>query len=151
MALQSANTLLAGDAFNAIRGNAFGWKAQAQNALASLQAGSVNSDFVFRMLDQLNGAIVSLTLWKAVSGLDAFATGQGYTGTMSVDCTAAITAAQACIAWVVTNFPVSSAPQSGFLEAYTLNADGSRTARSFTTVQTAGLQTVLTSFIATIG
>ncbi len=151
MALQSSNTLLAGEAFSLIRANAAGWKAQAQNALASLQAGSVNSDFVFRMLDQLAAAIIALTAWKAVSGLDAYATGQGYTGTMSADCTATIAAAQACLTWVVTNFPVSSAPQSGYLEAYTLNADGSRAARNFTTAQTAGLQTNLASFIATIG
>src|SRR5712671_5948665 len=145
MALQSSNAMLAGEAFAAIRSNAAGWKAQAQNANISL-AGTVNADFIFRMLDQLGGAITALNLWKAVAGLDTFATGQAYTGTMSVDCTATVNAAQACINWVVTNFPVSAT----FLQAYTLNADGSRTARTFTTAQTAGLQTALTSFIATI-
>jgi len=145
MPLQSSNTMLAGEAFAAIRNNAASWKAQAQNANISL-AGTVNADFIFRMLDQLGGAITALNLWKAVAGLDTFATGQAYTGTMSADCTATVNAAQACINWVVTNFPVSAT----FLQAYTLNADGSRTARTFTTAQTAGLQTALTSFIATI-
>jgi hypothetical protein len=146
MTLQSSNTMLAGEAYAAIRANAAGWKAQAQNANASLAAGSINTDFVFRMLDQLNTIIVSLNLWKAVSGLDTYATGQGYTGTMSTDCTATVTAAQTCIYWVVTNFPTSG----GFLQDYSLNADGTRTPRSFTSVQTAGLQTNLTSFVATI-
>lgn len=147
MALQSGNTFLAGDAYRAIRDNAAGFKAQAQNALASLQAGSVNSDFVFRLLDQTAGAITALTQWKAVSGLDAHATGQGYPGTMTTDCNATISAAQAIISWVVTNFPASG----GFLQSHALNADGSRTPRSFTSAQTAGLQTALTNFIATIG
>lgn len=146
MPLQSANTMLAGEAFAAIRSNAASWKAQAQNANISLAAGSVNSDFIFRMLDQLGGAIAALNLWKAVVGLDAFATGQGYTGTMSADCTSSVTAAQACITWVSANFPAAS----GFLQSHTLNADGSRTPRSFTPAQTAGLQTNLTSFVATI-
>ena len=137
--------MLAGEAFAAIRSNAASWKAQAQNANTSL-AGTVNSDFIYRMLDQLGGAIAALNLWKAVAGLDAFATGQGYTGTISADCTSSVTAAQNCIAWVVANFPNAG----GFLQAHTLNADGTRTARTFTTAQTAGLQTALTSFIATI-
>ncbi len=55
-------------------------------------------------------------------------------------------AAQSVISWVIANFPASG----GFLQAYTLNADGSRTPRSFSTAQTAGLQTALTSFVATI-
>jgi hypothetical protein len=147
MTLQSSNVMQAGDAYNLIRGNASGWKAQAQNANASLAAGSVDTNFVFRMLDQLNTIIVSLNAWKAVTGLDTYATGQGYTGTMSADCLATVNAAQACINWVVTNFPASG----GFLQGFTLNADGSRTARTFTSAQTAGLQTNLTSFVATIG
>src|SRR5712691_3392792 len=68
MSLQSSNTFLAGDAYSALRGNAAGWKAQAQNALATMQAGSINSDFVFRMLDQTAGAINAMTTWKAVAG-----------------------------------------------------------------------------------
>jgi len=146
MALQSSNAMLAGEAYAAIRSNAAGWKAQAQNANISLASGSVTSDFVFRMLDQLGAAIAALNLWKAVAGLDVHATGQGYTGTMSTDCTSSVTAAQSCIAWVVTNFPNSA----GFLQSHSLNADGSRTPRSFTPAQTAGLQTALTGFIATI-
>ena|SRR5258705_12432277 len=146
MALQTSNTMLAGEAFKVIRDNAASWKAQAQNANISL-AGTVNSDFIFRVLDQLGGVISALNQWKAVANLDTYATGQGYIGTMSTDCTTTVTAAQNCISWIVTNFPSSG----GFLQSETLNADGSRTPRTFTTTQTAGLQTALTSFIATIG
>jgi hypothetical protein len=150
MSLQSSNDLLAGDAYSLIRANAASYKAQAQNALLSLQAGSVNTDFIFKMLDQVSGAINALTTWKAVASLDAYATAQGYPTlqTLSVDCNTAITAAQAVLSWVATNFPADA---GGFLQGYTLNADGSRTPRTFTTVQTAGLQTALTNFIATIG
>lgn len=147
MALQSSNTFLAGDAFTAIRGNAAGWKGQTQNALAALQAGSVNTDFIFRLLDQTASAITALTAWKATAGLDTYATGQGYPTTLSTDCNSCITAAQSVISWVTTNFPADA---QGFLQGYTLNADGSRIPRSFTTAQTAGLQTALTNFVATI-
>jgi carboxypeptidase C (cathepsin A) len=145
MALQSSNTMLAGEAYAAIRSNAAAWKSQAQNANVTL-AGTVNSDYIFQMLDQLGGASAALNTWKAVAGLDAYATAQGYTGTMSTDCASSVTSAQACIAWVVANFPAAS----GFLQSHVLNANGSRLPRSFTTAQTAGLQTALTSFIATI-
>jgi hypothetical protein len=148
MAVQSANTLLMGEAFMAIRQNVIGWKAQAQSVLASLAGGSVNSDFVFyQVLDPLRGVITALQQWEVTASLDTYAAGQGYAGTMSADCAARITAAQACIAWIVANFPASG----GFLQSHTLNADGSRTPRSFTSAQTAGLQTALTSFIATLG
>ncbi len=147
MALQSTNVISPSEAYSAIRQNASAWRAQAQNALASVQAASVSSDFIFRMLDQFIGAIAALATWKIVAGLDAYATEQGYSGTMSADCTTTATAATACVSWVTTNFPTSG----GFITAYTLNADGTRTPRQFTTVQTAGLATALTAFIATIG
>lgn len=146
MTLQSSNTMLAGEAFTAIRTNAATWKAQAQNANLSL-AGTVSSDFIYRMLDQLNGAVTALNQWKAIAGLDSYATGQGYVGTLSSDCTATANAATTCITWVVNNFPASA----GFIQAYSLNADGTRTPRTFTTAQTSGLQTNLTAFVATIG
>ena len=148
MALQTQNTALApSDAYNFIRGNAQNVKALAQNALAVMQGGSISSLFVFSMLDQLIGIINSLTTLKAVSGLDAYATAQGYSGTLSADCTTCANAATTCINWVVTNFPASG----GFLQAETLNADGTRTPRQFTSAQTAGLQANLQAFIATIG
>lgn len=138
--------MLASEAFALIRTNVPGYKAQAQNALASMQGGSVDTNFVFRMLDQSGAIVTALDAWKAVAGLDAYATSMGYPTTMSTDCGAIASAATATINWVVANFPASG----GFLLDNTLNADGSRTPRSFTSAQTAGLQTQMSSLIATI-
>lgn len=140
-------TLLSGvspaDAYNMIRGNAAGVKAQAQNALISL-GGSVSTPFVFQVVDQLNSIAVALGQWKIVSGLDSYAAAQGYNGSLLADATACQSAATACVNWVTTNFPIGT--------AYTAwNADGSRVPHVFTTAQTAGLQTLLSAFIATIG
>jgi hypothetical protein len=130
-----------------IRVNAASVKAQAQNALTSLQTISVPTTFIFQMLDQLAGIIAALNQWKTITGLDAYATSQSYSGSLSADCGTCATTATACISWIVTNFPASG----GFLQAESLNADGSRTQRLFTPAQTAGLQTVLSSFINSIG
>jgi len=147
MILQSSNAMLAGEAFSSIRVNQNSWKAQAQNAQVVMQTGPVGAQFIFSMLDQLSGLIAAINLWKVVAGLDAYANGQGYVGTMSTDVAACGTAALACINWVVANFPNAG----GFLQSETLNADGSRTQRNFTSAQTLGLQTALQAFIATIG
>ena len=124
-------------------------KDRATNAVAVLAGGSVDTVFVFNLLDQLSGLISNLNAVKTTSGLNAYATSEvpGYAGNMTNDITATINAAQACIDWVVANFPVS-AP---WLLAFQLNADGSRTSRLFTSVQTAGLRTNLQSLLATIG
>lgn len=150
MVLQTPNTLTTPqNAFALIVGNAQNIKAQAQNALASLQGGSVDSNFIFVMLDQLRNIISSLNSLKVIAGLDAYATAQGYTGSLVSDCTNCANAASTCIAWIVANFPKDST--LAFLLSHTLNADGSRTPRLFTPAQTAGLQTNLQAFIATIG
>jgi hypothetical protein len=129
---------------------AIGAKAQAQNAVTTMQGGSVNTTFVFQMLDQINALIGLLNADISIAGLNSYATAQcpGYAGTLTTDITAVINSAQAVINWVVSNFPVDS---QGFLQAFKLNADGSRSPASFTSAQTAGLQAALQSFIATIG
>lgn len=144
MALQTTNSNISpADAYNLIRSNAAGVKAQAQNALISL-GGNVTTPFIFQMVDQLAGIAAALNAWRVISGLDAYATAQGYSGSLASDAASCANAAQACITWVTTNFPIGT--------AYTgWNADGSRVAHSFTTAQTAGLQTNLQAFIATIG
>jgi hypothetical protein len=141
-----ATGMLAGEAFALIRNYVPQYKAQAQNAVSVLSASNANTDFIFSILDGLNGAIVNLAAWKSANGLDAYATGQGYPTAISTDCTAIISAAQNSVNWVVTNFPKSG----GFLLGYSLNADGSRTPAFFTPAQTVGLQTALSALIATI-
>lgn len=148
MPLQTPNTLATPQAsFGEIVGNAQNIKALAQNALIFMQANPITTPFVFSMLDQLGNVISSLNILKATTGLDAYATAQGYVGSLVADCGTCATAAQTCITWIVTNFPSSG----GFLQAEKLNADGSRTPASFTPAQTAGLQTDLQAFINTIG
>jgi hypothetical protein len=126
-------------------------KERATSAVATMAAGPVDTTFVFSLLDGLAGLIANLNSVKNTAGLDAYATAQvpGYAGTMSSDITATINAAQACIDWVVANFPKDST--ASFLLAQSLNADGSRTMRSFSAAQTAGFRTALNNLLATIG
>jgi hypothetical protein len=138
-----------GFALNVVQNYAAQTKDRATNAIAAMAGSSVDSYFVFSLLDQLAGLIANLNTVKNIVGLNSYATSEvpGYSGTMTSDITATINAAQACIDWVVANFPVS-AP---WLLALQLNADGSRTPRLFTSVQTAGLRTALQNLLATIG
>lgn len=124
-------------------------KDRATSAVATLAAGSVDSGFVFSLVDALAGLIANLNAVKNTAGLDAYATAQvpGYAGTMSSDITATVNAAQACIDWVVANFPTSA----GFLQEKTIAANGTRTLRNFTPAMTAGFRTALNSLLATIG
>jgi len=126
-------------------------KAQAGNALTILQTQNVTTNFVFAFLDQMGALIATLNTWKSTAGLNAYATANlpGYAGTLTTDIDAVIAAGQACITWVVNNFPKDST--NTYILSETLNGDGTRTLRQFTPAQTAGLQTLVQSFIATIG
>ena len=149
MALPASTASLA-DVLTNIKGMAQNIKSAGQNDLAVMQAGSIDANFVFKLLDNLNSVIVLLNGWAATTGINAYATANlpGYAGTLTTDITTVVNAAQACINWTVTNFPKDS---GGFIQALTLNADGSRTPASFTSAQTAGLQTTLQALIATVG
>lgn len=129
-----------------LQASVLGVKSQAQNAIAQLQAGLVSTQFIFAILDQLNATISFLNNVAGIVNVNTLATQQGYPGTLTTDITGVVSAAQAVINWVVANFPAAS----GWLQAFKLNADGTRTAATFTTVQTAGLVTVLQGFVATI-
>ena len=150
MALQTGATGLSpSEAYSQIRSQAQGIKTAAQAALASFQTNNVSTSYVFNVIDQLTGLINQLTTWSAVPGLNAYATAQGYTGTLTTDITACNTAAQACVNWIVANFPKDTT--NAWILDRSLNADGSRTERTFAPGVTLGLQTLLSTFIATIG
>jgi hypothetical protein len=138
-------------ALNTVQNYAAQAKDRATSAVATMAAGNVDTTFVFSLLDGLNGLIANLNAVKNTAGLDAYAAVQvpGYAGTMSSDITATVSAAQACIDWVVANFPKDNT--ATFLLAQSLNADGSRTMRSFSSAQTAGFRTALNSLLVTIG
>lgn len=145
MALQTGATALSpSKAYDQIRDEAQGIKTAAQAALAFFAANNVTTSYVFHVVDQLTGLINQLTTWSAVAGLNAYATAQGYPGTLTTDITACNTAAQACVSWIITNFNAANV-------TLTINSDGSHPETTFTPTQTAGLQTLLTTFIATIG
>lgn len=57
-----------------------------------------------------------------------------------------VAAVDQVIAWVVANFPTAG----GYIQKDKLNADGSVTVRQFSTVQTAGLRTRLTTLAGVI-
>jgi hypothetical protein len=149
MALPSTAISL-NQAFVQVLGQAGGIKQQAVDALAALQAGPVTTTWVFNFLDVVKDAIGRFDRFKTIAGLNAYATQQApaYSGTLTTDIAATETALQACIDWVITNFPKDST--NTWILAYQLNADSTRTPRSFSTVQTAGLQTLLQTLIATI-
>lgn len=126
-------------------------KAQASNALQTMQSQSISTTFVFRFLDQMGNILSAFTTFAATSGLNAYASANlpGYTGTLTTDINNVISAGNACINWVYTNFPRDNT--STWILCYQLNSDGSRSDRTFTSNQTAGLQSLLQTFIASIG
>jgi hypothetical protein len=130
---------------------ASGIKSTATASVAFLAANTVTTAYIFTLLDQLSGVVTNLNSYSAIATqLNTYAETAlpNYVGTLSTDGAAIITAAQAAIAWVTTNFPKDST--NTYILAYKLNADGTRTMATFTPVQTAGLQTALNAIIATI-
>jgi|SRR5882724_328523 len=150
MTLPSSTTPYLGQALIQVLGQAAGIKQQATDALVTL-TGPVDTVWVFNAADIMRNTILNFNRFKNVTGLDAYATQQvpGYSGSMVTDITSTIAAIQSCLDWIVANFPKDSTNQ--FILAETLNADGTRTPRSFTSAQTAGLQTRLQALIATVG
>lgn len=150
MALPTSTTPWVAQALIQVLSQAAGVRAQATDALATLQGGPVSTTWVFNAVDQMRDAIANFNRVRSVTGLNAYATAQipGYSGSMTADIAATQAAIQACIDWIVTNFPRDSTDT--WLLAFSMNADGTRAPRNFTTAQTTGLQTLLSAVIATI-
>lgn len=109
-----------------------------------------DANYIFARVDDFRGRLAALQSAAAIPGMAAYAQQQLNNGTYDVvtEFNTMISALQAVIAWVVNNFPKEV---DGFLKDTTaINADGSRTAASFTSVQTAGWITQLNAFIATV-
>lgn len=124
-------------------------KASAQGAFTTMASGPVDTNFIVRFMGECRTLVAAITAWKLIPGIDAAATEQwpGYAGNLTTDLTAVSSAAQGCIDWVVANFPKDG---NSFMLGFQLAADGSLTPRSFTSGQTSGLRTAITSFLATI-
>lgn len=134
------------EAYQIIRNSALAMRQQATIYNQNLSAGNVTALFIFQVLDQVRSFISNMQMREAVSGLDDYATAQGYSGSITADIATCVTAAQSVIGWAVSSFPASG----GYLQAETLNTDGSRTQRQFTPTQTAGWQTAINNLIASI-
>jgi len=150
MAFPASNAVALSSTLQNLQNVAYGTKSQAQNAIITMQANNIDTNFVFQILDQLRSFMTLLASVAGIPNLDAYANAQcpGYNGSLTADGTAVFNAAQGVINWVVANFPVDA---QGYLQAFKLNSDGSRAPASFNPGQTTGLVTVLQAFIATIG
>lgn len=128
------------------RSQAASIKAIAANNSTAMKAGSISSSGVFSLLDNLLGAKNILSQAAALSGMDTYAEAQ-LGQSISADFTAMMNAITDVINWVVQNFPKDT---DGYLQTATMNSDGTRIERSFTSAQTAGLATLLDALVATI-
>lgn len=150
MALPSSGTPSLVQAFGVLMSQAAQIKDGAQNTIAVLAAGPVNTGQIFSILDQLRGVLGSLNQYKNMAGLNVYVTAEvpGYAGTATDDIAVLVNAVQGSIDWVVANFPKDNT--NTWILAYQLSADGSRVQRTFTTPQTAGLRTQLQNIVNAI-
>lgn len=135
-------------ALNDAQNQALWIKGICQAAVSSL-TGTVDANFIFQLLDNLRAVIAMLNADAAVPGIAAYAQAQfdnsGYN--ISTEFTNMVNDLTAVVTWIYDNFPKDS---GGYIQAFTLNADGSRTAATFTSAQTAGLTSALNTVIAEI-
>lgn len=137
-----------GDGFQDAKNQAAWVKGVMQSAVSTL-TGTVDANFVFQLVDNVRAAISLLNRDASVSGMGAYAQAQYNDNTYDVatEFNGMVNALNGVISWVVTNFPKDTGQ---FLQAYKINADGSRAPATFTPAQTAGLTSALNSAIATI-
>ena len=117
---------------------------------AAMAAGPVTASLILDdLLADLKSGRATLVESSNQSGILAYAHEQfdDVTIDLTTEFTALIAAIDAVITWIVDNFPSGT---GGFLERYTIAADGTLTDRMFTTVQTAGLRTELQALFASI-
>ena len=117
----------------------------AANNRDRMASGPITAGGLFSLLDNLIGAKVQLAEAAAMPGMDEYAEAQ-LGQTVSADFDAMMQAIDDATAWIIANMPKAD----GYLQTETLEADGTRTERSFATADTAGLRTALDAVIATI-
>ena len=126
-------------------------KQQANLWYAKLTGGSVSSDDIFGLAVGIKGFIDNLVALRSTSGIDALAPTiiSGYSGTLTADVDTVVNKLRACNDWIVANFPKDST--ATYLMSHTINADGTRMARTFTPAQTAGLAIAVAAVRDSIG
>ena len=115
----------------------------------ALAAGSTSGNTVQQVMGRMKGAI---ELWDTASGLPGMVQyAKDQEDDQAYDVVAEFTAMRAAAVvvrdWVINNFPTSV---GGFIEKDTYEADGGITVRSFTSVETAALQSHLDALALTI-
>ena len=124
-------------------------KRDAQNVRALSVAGTLAASNVLDFATRLADARFEMQKSAAVPGIGEYARSQINDPAINIaaEFTAMVNAIDACIAWVVANFPKDA---GGFLLAKTIGADGRTIDRVFTAGSTATLRTQLDALIATI-
>ena len=121
----------------------------AANNRDRMASGPITAEGTLALLDNLMGARSHLANAAARPNIAPYA--QTQMGGDQLDVVASFNAMMAAlddaIDWIVTNFPRSA---DGALLTEELASDGTRTERTFSTAQTAGLRTALDALIATI-
>ncbi len=123
-------------------------KAFAETHSAALAAGNVSANLVQQVMGRMRDAIDRWDSAAGLPGMQQYARDQEDDQTYDVvaEFLAMRGAAANCRDWVVNNFPTSG----GFIQKDTYEADGNITVRVFSSVETAALQTLLTTLAATI-
>lgn len=118
----------------------------AQNNYETMAAGPVSASFVITLLDNLKGARSVFDAAGNLPGMAAYAQEQ-----LGQDVTADFVAMVSEID-TVGSLIVSALPKdgSGYLLLETIDAQGNRTERTFTSAQTSGVRSALQDLIATI-
>lgn len=124
-------------------------KGQSQSALAQMQAGPVSANLVLQVFLQCFGAKTTLNTLAAVPGLGAYAQAQYNNNTFDIvtEFNNMITLINAVGSWILSNFPTDT---GGFIQKDKIDGTNGLTTSTFTTAQTAGLQTALSNLIADI-
>lgn len=131
-------------------------KTTAQNVRSRAASGPISATIAVGLLDNVRTDIAYFEAVAATPGIGAYAAeqyGSGYT--IGPDFTAFVSALEDVRDWIVGALPrepVNPADPTGprHLLLQTVAADGSRTDRTFSVAQTAGLRTVLDALIATV-
>jgi len=118
----------------------------AQNNRDRMAAGPITAGGVLSLLDNLSGALATFQGVAGLAGIAAYAQDQ-LGQDVAPDFSAMIAEVTACRDWIVSALPKDG---DGYLLLETMDAQGSRTERTFSTAATAGLRTALDALIATI-
>ncbi len=147
MAFKALNINLA-RAYDEIRREAARSYSEAVTLRAASLAGSISSAQILGLAGNLRSARIIMEERSSTPGIASYAQAQEDDAAYNVaaEYVTMRDTLDATLAWISSAMPENG----GYLQAETLNADGSVTYRSFSTAQTAGLRSALDNLIASI-